>query len=528
VISGSLFDSFRAAAERRPQAPALTFLNARLEARCYTFSELFARAEEVAGGFDRFQSEGALGILMESQEGQVLHYLAALSRGWKPAILTPPSRKLDRRYYVETTRAVLEYCGFAAVVTDIAELGGVVTVLEPYTLQPRSPGPARRAAPPGGAFLQFSSGTTGIKRGVMVSDAAALAQIAAYGGAIGLSSEDCIASWLPLYHDMGFIACLNMPLACGVHTVMMQPLDWVADPGMYLRAVSRYRATLGWHPNFAFAFLAQRTDTKPRLDLSSLRGLVNCSEPVTFESQQRFLERFAASRLRPNVFWGCYAMAETTFALTHGTSSDPGYLDHRGPEGNSTRVTLPAVSVGRPLAGVELTVLDVSSASLADRTVGELGARSPFNFSGYYNNPDATAAAIRDGWYRTGDLGYSVGGEYFVCGRQKDVLMLAGVNIYPQDVEETVSRISGVLPGRAVAFAIFDESTQTERAVILAETAAPEDERAAITIAARQAVRAAFQISGFDLVLVPPGSLIKSSAGKIARNASRKRWLGAR
>lgn len=530
-LSQRLFANLAATGVRHPSRLAFTFLHGDGGTSNYTFAELFERARVIAGNLARHRlpEHAPIGILVENQETQVLHYLAALSLGLTPAILTPPNRKMNRGYYLETMDAVLAYCRFAAVITDVDDFAPAVAALAPYALHASGALPDRDArAPRTAAFVQFSSGTTGVKRGVVVSDDAALSQLDAYGRAIGLAAEDCIVSWLPLYHDMGFIACLNLPLAYGVHTVMMQPMAWVADPTIYLRAVHRYRATLGWNPNFAYAFMAERVDERnvQGIDLSSLRGLVNCSEPVTLASQQRFVDRFAPLGCARHVFWGCYAMAETTFALTHGRSDEPDYFDRSGQRGAAVRPgAAPSVSVGRPLPGVELRIIADNGRRCAEHEVGELAVRSPFNFCGYYNNPEQTRIAVRDGWYATGDLGYEAAGRFFVCGRKKDVVIVAGANLYPQDVEETVSRLGCIKAGRVVAFAAFDDALQTERLVVLAEADAASDARALVLSEIRQRLQAAFNVTNLAVELVPPGWLVKSSAGKIARSTNREQWL---
>jgi acyl-CoA synthetase (AMP-forming)/AMP-acid ligase II len=263
------------------------------------------------------------------------------------------------------------------------------------------------------------------------------------------------------------------------------------------------------------------------LDLASLRGLVNCSEPVTLESQERFRSRFASCGLRQDVFWGCYAMAETTFALTHGRSTDEGYLDPAGTPGAGQIVAGPLVSVGQPLAGVELRVVSETGQECTEGTVGELWARSPFNFSGYYNNPGATTAAFQGDWYRTGDLGYRRGSHYFVYGRQKDLIIVGGVNIYPQDIETVLDSVAGIIPGRVAAFGEFDPALQSERVVVLAETALPDEEWLPLLIQCRQRLQAALQVTAFDIFLIQPGWLVKSSSGKMARRANQERWRAA-
>jgi fatty-acyl-CoA synthase len=536
--TSALYRWYRDTAAERPGAPAMTFLHdAGRESVTYSYAQLFDRVDELSAALrtHRLGRTAPVGLLLQSHEDQVLHYLAALDAGTVPAILTPPNRKLNREYYQETMGAVLRRCGFEAVVIGIDGVELPTRGLAPFTFEQVEEGPER--APSSAAadealdasFMQFSSGTTGIKRGVLVSDDAVIAQLRTYAAALELDTSDRILSWLPLYHDMGFIACLNMPLAFGVHSIMIDPIDWVTNPLVYLRAVSDYGATLSWHPNFAYAFMAHRTRDRDLegLDLSSLRALVNCSEPVTHDSQQAFLDRFEHVGLAPDVFKGCYAMAETTFALTHGDSGDPGYRDLEGPaEGTASLSGSGYVSVGHSLPGVDLEVVDHEDGRrLPDGSIGELWARSPFNFSGYFNDPDATDRAFVDGWYRTGDLGYRRDGAYYIAGRLKDVLIVGGVNVFPQDIEDLVSGFEGVTSGRVSAFSTFDPRVQTERVIIVAETTAAEGaERKQLMQEVRQRVLAAFQIANFELQFVEPGWLVKSTSGKMARGANRAKW----
>ncbi len=532
---GRLYELFEQAARAREDRAALTFLRAGQPPSTYTYGTLFERVAELAeqAGRGRLETSARLGILLRTQEAQAVHYLAALKAGLLPAILTPPNRKLNRAYYAETMAAVVDRCRFSAIVTDV-DLDLTAPALEPFTLKPiggsRKPGggsgsPDRFDA----SFLQFSSGTTGIKRGVLVSDDAVFAQLREYGKTIALSDADVVVSWLPLYHDMGFIACLNMPLAYGTHCVMIDPIDWVTNPSLFLQAVSEYGGTLAWNPNFAYAFIAQRARDN-QLDgvrLSSLRGLVNCSEPVTFESQQQFAERFTPLGLRPNVFWGCYAMAETTFALTHGTPDDPDYLDAQGPDDPAALRGPFQVSVGRPLPNVSLRVVGPDG-TLPDRRIGEIWVKSPFTFSGYFNDPAASREAFSDGWYRTGDLGYRVNDAFYVVGRSKDVMIVSGVNVFPHDIEETVSTVDGVIPGRVSTFSRFDPALQTEKITILAESELADGPARQTVLTIRQLVLASFQVANFEVHLVPPGWLVKSSSGKMARRANREKWLDER
>jgi acyl-CoA synthetase (AMP-forming)/AMP-acid ligase II len=523
---------------------AFAFIAADGSERWYTRAELGEAAETLGrrigalGDALELPPDALVAILASKQEDQVLHYLGVLAAGRVPAILTPPNRKLDRAYFLQTTARVLERTGPGLVLTDLAEEIVEAVGSPPCPVAPLGAERLTATARPGAlrvgkdaAVVQFSSGTTGIKKGVALSEAAVRQQLDAYGTAIALrprasrdaDAGDCVVSWLPLYHDMGFMTALNMPLAAGVPVAMLEPIDWVARPGAYFEAVHRHRATLGWHPNFAYAFLARRVrdSALEGVRLDSLRGLANCSEPVTHAAQQAFMERFAGHGLRAGVMSGCYAMAETAFSVTHGAATDEQDLSRRGPPGTSTRA-LPHVTVGTPLPGVTISARDESGAELPDEQVGELWVQAPFTADGYVADPAATTSAFANGWYKTGDLGYRRGDRWYVTGRKKDLLIVAGENVYPEDVEAIVSETPGFRAGRAAAFAEWDAGTQTERVVILAEPeGAPE---AASTVAARQRVNAELSLGSFTLRLVPTGWLVKSSAGKIARAASATKW----
>jgi fatty-acyl-CoA synthase len=530
-----LYGHFADAAERWPDRPLFTFLRHGEPAKVYTAAELLAVAETIADRFrhrDLDSRQAPLGLLLRSQEAQTLHYLAALRAGAIPAILTPPNPKLNREYYAATMAEVLRRSGFRALVTDLESTDFELPTFAPGDLAPRRedggpPIDGKDGVQLEASFLQYSSGTTGIKRGVLVTDDAVLAQLRTYASAIRLDRDDRIISWLPLYHDMGFIACLNLPLLYGVPTVVLDPVEWVSRPASFLQAASESAATLSWNPNFAYAFMAQRVRDKELegLDLSSLRALVNCSEPVTLTSQQRFVERLQPYGLREDVFKGCYAMAETTFALTHGEPDDPASLDSVGPSnGARSNHGEPYVSVGRPLDGVEVRVVDEEGDDCPDRRIGEIWVRSPFNFRGYLGDDEATERAFSNDWYRTGDLGYRVGDAFYITGRLQDVLIVGGVNVFPGDLENVVGEVAGVHPGRAVAFSRFDPRAQTERITVLAESHLEGQEGMRAVVEIRQRLLSAFQIANFDVALVPAGWLVKSSSGKMARPANKAKW----
>jgi fatty-acyl-CoA synthase len=502
---------------------------------------LRSEAERIGARIDEALGDdhprGVVAILARSQEEQVLHALSSLAAGRIPAILTPRTPKLDPAWWAHSAVDVLSRVRPVLILTDLARelsaAAGEGRTLPLAGLRAVGPVAPLDRAPmqpcEGTAFVQFSSGTTGAKKGVGISLDAVLSQLDTYGATIGLAAAsragtgpgDLVVSWLPLYHDMGYLTAFMLPLRHGVPVVMLDPLEWSADPGAYVRAVSRHGATLGWHPNFAFSHLARSSRRVGGADLSSLRLLANCAEPVTRESQDRFLERFAPHGLRPDVFAGCYAMAETTFAVTHG---DPArqVLDPEGPRGGGRLGgRLPVVSVGAALPGVEFRIVGEDGTDLPQGTLGEIWIRCPFLSDGYVENPAASEAAFREGWYLTGDLGYMRDDQLFVLGRVKDLMIVAGHNVFPEDVERIVGETRGLRPGRVVAFAEFDPAIQTERVTVLAEPADASVEVDLLAVSAR--LQAELQIAAL-VELVPPTWLVKSSSGKLARKASAEKW----
>jgi fatty-acyl-CoA synthase len=385
-------------------------------------------------------------------------------------------------------------------------------------------------------LLQHSSGTTGLQKPVVLSHAAVLEHVERYGEAIALSESDRVVSWLPLYHDMGLIAALHLPLAAGIPTIQLDPFEWIVAPIILLDAIHRERGTLTWLPNFAYNLLADRSPDEEleELRLDSMRLFVNCSEPVRAESHDRFLARFEVYGVRPESLSACYAMAETTFAATQTAPGREPRVLHASREelargrfriAEEGEVVRRCVSSGAPIGGCTIEIVDADGVVVAEDVVGEIRIQSVSMFDGYRNYPEKTAEVLRDGWYASGDYGFVHDGECFVIGRKKDVIIVAGKNIYPEDVEDAVGRVEGILPGRVVAFGIDDEALGTEQICVVAETERDaEDERRALR---REVIEAAMRLDMTisRMYLVPPRWLIKSSSGKPSRSANRVRAL---
>jgi acyl-CoA synthetase (AMP-forming)/AMP-acid ligase II len=387
------------------------------------------------------------------------------------------------------------------------------------------------------ALLQHSSGTTGLQKGVALSHHAVLNQLAAYSDALNLSPQDVIVSWLPLYHDMGLIAGFLLPLVQGIPLVLMSPFDWVKYPAMLLRAISDYRGTLCWLPNFAYNHMARRVRDRDmnRLSLATMRAFINCSEPVRDDSHQQFLERFASIGLVADKLAVSYAMAENTFAVTQtppGVTLTVDTVDRltletekfAAPIAHHHTSARAVVSCGTPIAGTQVRVIAASGRPLAERHVGEIAIRSDYMLSEYYHRPDLVP--FDDGWYFTGDMGYMVDGEIYIIGRKKDIIINAGKNIYPQDIEAIVNTVAGIKPGRAVVFGVPDDREGTELIAVVAEVLTDEaDAQHTINRGIRQAVAQQATVTVTYVKLVDDQWLIKTSSGKIARAANRDKWL---
>jgi fatty-acyl-CoA synthase len=481
-------------------------------------------------------------------------YIGALLGGQVPAMFAFPSPKFSEQEYFRNVGTLIANAeaGMLVAYPELADklerreraALGSAQLVTPDSLAPiDAPVPATPTAPDPeqAAFIQYSSGTTGIKKGVAVSHRALLWQIDAYARAIDLSPADRIVSWLPLYHDMGLIACLFLPLLKRIPLVAMSPFDWVRRPSIWTDAVTDHGGTLSWLPNFAYSFMAAnvRGGALERADLSSLRGVVNCSEPILAGSHEAFLQCFGAQGASASQLAASYAMAENTFAVTSGgfgqpptvESVDAGRFDreHRAePAAAGSAGARVLVSSGRPLPEHELVIVGSDGDPLSEREVGEITLRSPCLMSGYDHNAEATAQAIRDGRCYTGDLGYVAGGELFVTGRARDLIIVGGRNIYPQDVEQVVESVEGVVAGRVVAVGVPDPRHGTESLAVLAETKEQDGaRREELRRAIHTAVAERTEVTPHVVRVLDHRSLLKSSSGKPARGANRDRFLTA-
>ncbi len=489
---------------------------------------------------------GDLVVIAHTQNLESVHaFWGALLMGAVPSMFPTLTEKLDPEVYMRGMAELARLSDVAAVLTTdefaptlrpnmpcpVYGSSDLESLPAPDQPSPFSPRPSEIA------FLQHSSGTTGLQKGVALSHTAVLNQLAAYSRAISLCENDVVVSWLPLYHDMGLIAGFLLPLTLGVPLVLMSPFDWVSRPALLLRAIHDHGGTLCWLPNFAYNHCARRIRRRDSQgwSLASMRLFINCSEPVRHDSHQLFLERFAENGARPEMLAVSYAMAENTFAVTQTSPGVPARLDVVDAaelDLNGYAKNIPAdhplarvlVSCGPTIPGTEARIIDDDGRPLTDRRVGQIAIRSDCLMTGYYKRPDLQPFDP-DGWFLTGDMGYMAGGEVTVIGRRKDVIINAGKNIYPADIEAIVYEVPGVKAGRAVAFGVADEREGTELVAVVAEVATrDEEERREIGRAIRREVARRAMVTVSYVHLVEPKWLLKTSSGKIARNANRDKW----
>ncbi len=329
-----------------------------------------------------------------------------------------------------------------------------------------------------------------------------------------------------------------MPILAGVPLVLSSPFDWVRAPYRLFQSISRYRGTLSWLPNFAYNFCAQKVRDRDLegVDLSSWRIITNCSEPVKWESHQAFFQRFKGYGLEESALQCSYAMAENVFGVTQTPSGSFPVTDEIDREAYITeRKALPPreghpvlkmVSSGQPLANTRIRILDEKGHDLPDRVIGEIALRSDCMLTGYYNRPDITRKAFHGGWYLTVDYGYTLDGEIFVAGRKKDMIIVGGKNVYPQDLESLAYEVPGIHAGRAVAFGIYDEKAGTEEVVIVAEVDTEDPaERQGIADALRIHITRNSAIALRHAHIVGKKWILKTSSGKTARSANREKFL---
>ncbi len=541
-------------AERHAGRPHVTLLEQDEQVQHLTYGELHERALRAAAVLIEhgLESGQTCALMLPTSLDFFVVFYGVLYAGGVPVPLYPPARPSALEDHLKRQAGILANCEAHLLITvpEAKPLARLIRPLAPTLHAVLTPGELQgeQAATPvergAGdlALLQYTSGSTGNPKGVMLTHAQLLANLRAMGRAVGAGPTDVFVSWLPLYHDMGLIGAWMGSLYYGMKLVLLSPLTFLARPARWLRAISEHRATISAAPNFAFEICASRVDDSDLegLDLTSWRWAFNGAEAVNADTLARFAERMAPYGFDSRAIAPVYGLAECGLdlafppprrgahvdtvdreALMLAGRAEPVAADHPHAAG--------IVACGEPLPGYAIRIVDRAGHLLPDRQQGRVQFSGPSATDGYYRNPQATGELLDGDWRDTGDLGYLAAGELFVTGRDKDLIIRAGHNLHPLELEAAVGAVPGIRKGCVAVFGVPDRRDATERVVVVAETRETEEER-------RKALRnriqelAAMLIDGpaDDVVLAPPGAVLKTSSGKLRRAATRDAFVAGR
>ena len=487
-----------------------------------------------------------LALVIPEGDEFVLSFLGAVVAGVVPVPIFPRATFKAIEGYTEVVAHIVEAASARVLLTMEgtrpfvekvlqADVGLTTLAVTETAFAGETPAFAVPAIDPADlCFLQFTSGSTSKPKGVTVTHANLVANATAFLGPHGLDrrDDDIGVSWLPLYHDMGLIGFILGTIVCDIPVVILPTASFARTPRLWLETIQKHRGTITYAPNFAYGLITKRirpTDLDG-LDLSSLRVAGCGAEPIRGQTLLDFAARFATAGFRGDeAFLPSYGMAESTLAITFHRLGTPIRIDRvdasamrRGealPAAPGAEDALELVSCGVPFPGHELAIVGDDGRPLGrERAVGEIVVRGPSVTAGYYGNPEATAAALRDGWLSTGDLGYLADGDLFICGRSKDLIIINGANHHPQDLEWVVGDLEGVRRGNVVAFSVLRDGT--EQLIIAAEGNSGEAERLRREIA--RALGARFGLAPAEVAIVAVGVLPKTSSGKAQRRKTKE------
>jgi 1-acyl-sn-glycerol-3-phosphate acyltransferase len=533
---------------RHPDRPQIQYLHDGETPEAITCGELWNGARKIEAGLRSFDLEPGrpVAIMLPSGRAYFETFMGTLMASGVPVPLYPPTRIHRIEEHVRRQAGIMGNAQTSVLITfdEVKKISGLLksllpglrTIVTPSDLA-RQPSDERLKMKGGYlALLQYTSGSTGDPKGVMLTHANLLANIRTMIQGSASTPAETFVSWLPLYHDMGLIGAWLGVLCLGARLVLMSPVTFMGRPVRWLRAISNWKGTMSAAPNFAYDLCATKLDDADLkcLDLSSWRIAFNGAEPVQPATLERFAARFAPYGFRREALSPVYGLAENSLGVTFSTPGRGPMLDRvRRHECFEKGMALPAarddahaltfVGCGSPLATVEVRIVDDGGHEAADRERGRIEFRGPSATAGYYRNAAATRRMLDHGWVDSGDVGYIADGELYVTGRTKDLIIRGGRNIHPQELEEAVGRIPGVRSGFVAAFATHDARSGTERLVVAAETRAVKNEdRERIVTTVSELATELIDSPADDVVLVPPGGVPKTPSGKVRRSACRQ------
>jgi 1-acyl-sn-glycerol-3-phosphate acyltransferase len=539
-----------------------------------TFGELYAAGNRCAAELARrgVPAGGRVALMLPTSRAFFVSYAGILLAGAIPVPIYPPFRADRIEEYAARQSAILNNAEVSMLLTfrraeavakllrpRVRSLSGVADAEKLIEAADKAPPQAPGALPlhvtgsrarQGSdlALLQYTSGSTGDPKGVILTHANLLANIRAIGEAVQLGPNDVGISWLPLYHDMGLIGAWLTLLHFGTPLAVMSPLAFLTRPERWLQAFHKHRGTIAAAPNFAYELCVRKIADKDikGVDLSSWRAALNGAEPVNPETLERFANRFASYGFRREAQLPVYGLAEAALGVTIPPLGRGPLIDRveretftahgrAMPAASEDETAIEFVSSGKPLPRHEVSIVDENGNAVRDRTEGFLWFRGPSATAGYYRNPKATEALLPHGpasgegeysWVNSGDRAYRADGEIYVTGRVKDIIIKGGRNLYPHEVEELAARADGIRKGCIVAFGLTDEATGTEKLVVVAETRERDAVgRAALASAVTGHVTRGLGLPPDRVELIPPGSIPKTSSGKLRREETKQLYL---
>jgi 1-acyl-sn-glycerol-3-phosphate acyltransferase len=534
---------------RHPDRPHINLYGPNEAVERMTYAGLQNGAQTIAAGLvDLGLSPGqTVAIMLPTSTDYFYCFMGILIAGGIPVPLYPPARLTQIEDHLRRHVDILNNARVRFLVTipealviarllksQVASLKKVVGVQQlTATVLPRFRPQSSGADI---AFLQYTSGSTGTPKGVVLTHTNLLANIRAMAATFDVGPADTFVSWLPLYHDMGLIGAWLSSLYCAMPLVLMSPLAFLTRPSRWLWAIHKHHGTISAGPNFAFEYCLTKIDDAEiqGLDLGSWRLAVNGAEQVSPATIERFQRRFGPYNFRPETMTPSYGLAETSLGLAFPDLDQAPRIDRiqrdrfmhsrrAEPAPDDDPTALRFVSCGYPLQGHQIQIVDAAGREAAEREEGRLLFKGPSCTTGYYRNPDGTAALFHGDWLDSGDLAYMAEGEIYLTGRSKDIVIRAGRNIHPSEMEEAVGNLPGIRKGCIAVFGSTDTESGTERLVVLAETR--ETDPDALETLRRDINAVTVDMLGAppdDVVLAPPHKVLKTSSGKIRRAASRE------
>ena len=553
VSATSLVEILFYYAEKTPQRPHIYLQDENGDEKKITYGQLFNKATAMAHGLKNYglNSEDTVAIMLPTCEDFFYVFFAVLLAGGVPVPIYPPFRA-DR---------VAEYAKREATILNNAETRILVTFHQGEILSKilKTFIPSLREIISSdslltneiahidyskenekAALIQYTSGSTGDPKGVLLTHHNLLSNMHAAGKAANIQPTDIGVSWLPLYHDMGLIGVWFCPLYYGIPVTIMSPLSFLSRPERWLWTIHYHRATVTAGPNFAYELCIRKIDENKLqgLDLSCLRLTFNGAEAVRADTIRNFTKKFAPYGFKPETMYPVYGLAESTVALLFPELNqvprfDKIERDSLQKEGKAvpsaskkSKNFLEFVCVGKPIPDHEVRIVDEADQVVPERVVGQLQFCGPSAMQGYYHNPKTTQAIYHNGWWDSGDYAYQAEGDYFITGRKKDLIIKAGRNIYPEAIEEIVGHIEGIRKGCVIAFGVSDENTGTEKLIVVAETRAQQPaEREQLLAEITDNILSGIGVAADKIILAKPGTIPKTSSGKLQRSACKYAYL---